>query len=423
MRLLFISTSLPPFPDSATIRSAFLIRGLAQHGWRVVAAGPRYSSGDDSLSRLLPQCCQRLYTSPPAYDRWLPKLGAVPVLGRRLRWMSSVAASFLLAPDVRVGWDRLAVRACAELMDSDERPDIIVSSSGSCTAHMAGSELSCRRGIPWIADVTDPWALVNREPFNVPHVQAINHRLEKATLAQASTLVFTTPETMHAYHKKFGDAVPMACIPCGYSDEEFADALPMPRSARLTVTYVGVAYGMNRNLRPLIEAIAALNRGEPRFRLQIVGPHSTKFEAAAGRAGLSDAEFSGYVPYARSIECMAGSHILFIVGNGGPLQVPGKVYMYLGSGRPILYVGQRRPESDPTYKVLREFPGVTCARQDAADVARALEDLYAAYETWQHRAWQRRGSASLRRFEWNSLSAEFGALCENLVRTPAGAPA
>jgi glycosyltransferase involved in cell wall biosynthesis len=411
MHLLYISSAVPPFHDSATIRTVFLLRGMARRGIQVTTISPDFPGGDASLLARMPDDVHSLRTPAPQYYLTHDRLHG------RMRWLYANAMHYLKVPDVLAGWERQAV-AAAEPVIRSRRPDLLYSSSGSVTAHLAASVLARTHRIPWIADVTDPWSLVERRAVAVPFQRWRNRRMERRTLAAASTLLFTTEECAAAYRDAWGKHLPPAhVIPCGYDREEFREERRILRDGAMRLTYVGVAYGGNRNLDPAIEAVARWNQaaGSTRIQMQVVGPHSAKFETGARQLAADGITFSDRVPYERSLDHIRQAHALFLIGNDGPLQVPGKVFMYLASGRPILYVGQLPKASDPTYKLLRDMPGVAFAEQSSASILERLQELDEQYENWERLALPRRRMPQVEQYEWDRLAGEVVRIAERLI--------
>jgi len=61
--------------------------------------------------------------------------------------------------------------------------------------------------------------------------------------------------------------------------------------------------------------------------------------------------FGDWVPVQESLAVMKSADYLLLFGNKGTIQVPGKVYQYIGTGRPVLMTAES--SKDPTANVLR----------------------------------------------------------------------
>jgi len=93
-----------------------------------------------------------------------------------------------------------------------------------------------------------------------------------------------------------------------------------------------------------------------------------------------------------------------LVGNKSPYQVPGKTFLYLASGRPILYLSQMPHADDPTYQLLRAFEGVAVVPNEAQAIREWLAALNEAqFRAWEAEAHARYAAPSLAPYEVHSL--------------------
>ncbi len=107
--------------------------------------------------------------------------------------------------------------------------------------------------------------------------------------------------------------------------------------------------------------------------------------------------------------------MLLIVGNSGPLQIPGKIYPALASGRPILYAHQLAESEDPCCKLLKEFPGVVFAGNSETELLRVIEIVDERLESLQCEASLRKSMPELKALESRSIGAEFLRFLQEVV--------
>lgn len=354
-RVLLVSLSLPPFRESQTIRSAYIIEAASKYGveFGLVSAEVPDTLADPTLSELLPPDIPRWRTAPPIYTRIYARLNRFS-LGKGVGYLYGNLAYRLLVPDVYAGWQKQAYTLAYKAIE-EFRPDVLMSASGSCTAHLACAMLKRTCRIPWIADLGDPWSWVDWQHKDTWFKAVFNSHLERRVLQHADLLVLTTHQTASAYEKKgFHNTL---VVPYGYRSVDFPTEPMRTHAPPITLTYVGAASRRARNLIPLIMSLDK-KVASADYRLQIVGPASKHFREAAIRSGLHNCLFTGAVSYRDSLDYIKNASILILMGNRSPYQVPGKTFLYLASGRPILYLAQMPEAEDPTYEVLRKFPGV-----------------------------------------------------------------
>ncbi|MDW8051850.1 MAG: glycosyltransferase [Armatimonadota bacterium] len=415
MRVLMISLSLPPYAESQTIRSAYWIEALAQQGveFDLITAEVPPSAADETLCELLPPSVRVWRTPAPPYDRTVDALRRT---GKRwLLYVYSNLAYRLYAPDARRGWERLAQRLALEVIRK-RSPDLILSASGSCTAHLAAAALKRETGLPWVADLGDPWAWVDWQHWDTWLKAIQNHWLERRTLPQADLLIWTTEATYRAYHERwYRNLPPGVVVPYGYREADFVKRVlhtPLP----VCLSYVGAASRRARNLIPLLKALATVAPQLP-LRLQVVGETSMHFREVAHRLRLHCVEFVGRVSYRESIRYICEAGILVLIGNRSPYQIPGKTFLYLASGRPILYVQQVASAEDPTLQLLQSFAGVRRVPNDVD----ALRAFFASltedeFRQWEQQAQHHPHQPELKRFEQAALAHSLKATLSKIAQ-------
>ncbi|MER3402096.1 MAG: hypothetical protein C4337_02060 [Armatimonadota bacterium] len=414
-RVLMVSLSLPPFRESQTIRSAYLIEAAARYGvqFGLLTASVPDSYADPSLYRLIPPEVPCWRTSFPHYSRVRDRL-------RRLRWgrlwdyLYANIAYRLFIPDVYAGWQNHAYQLATQVIPSF-RPDVLMSASGSCTSHLACARLSSDFGIQWIADLGDPWSWVDWQHWDTWYKAIRNSLLERRTLRKADSIIVTTPQTEALYRAMGYNQV--VVIPYGYRAEEF-DTHPLTEAdLPITFVYVGSASRRARNLIPLITALAS-SEVPFEFRLQIVGETSVHFYKTALRLGIKWVDFTGYVPYDQSIQFIRKASILILIGNRSPYQVPGKTFAYLASCRPILYLSQIGPENDPALSILQHFAGVRVIPNDVSKLQSFFRNLTLDnFHEWKLQARTHLSEKLMLDYKTDNLAKIFFELVNNKIRS------
>lgn len=418
---LVISASLPPFNDSSTLRLIGRVRRFSEYDIVPTFIGAEMPQNlETSLLDRLPTSSTILRTSPTTYDQIMARLSELPA-GKFLTWTYSNIMYRLVSPDVRTGWDKQVMGLCKQT-SFELKPDIIVTSGGSHTAHMAGRQLSEHFSVPWVADLGDPWSLVDPKSWVYMVKARRNRLLELQTIPCASGLVFTTETTLTAYQEWLGDKLPQAIVlpSYGYNADDFlTPELECQQSSnKISISHIGAAHQANRNLIPTIQALSALEQTGPlkhSYVLNIIGPHSQSFEEEAVRLKFDSVTFSDRVSYQDSIDWINRSNVLIIVGNASPLQIPGKVYPNLGSGRPILYIGQLPHEQDPTARLLAQFPGVLFAENSQGSIIKALQEINLHFAELVHQAAQRLNVAALQHYESSRISDNFAEFVKKIA--------
>jgi len=266
------------------------------------------------------------------------------------------ASRWLQLPDLAVGWLPWAVsEACRAARRHGCR--VIYSSAPPWTAHLVALLTKRLTGLPWVADFRDPWRANPFRAIPFPSIDRADAWLERRVVLGADRVICNSEAVRDDFRGRFpvrDDRLDrFATIPNGFDPEDFADLVPR-RSAgpdRLVLTHAGVFYG-RRSPEPIFRALRLLRdrgAGGRELLLQLVGP--PEFEGRCLREiadshGVGDlVELTGRVDHRPALELMKGSDIQVLVGFNGPgseLQVPAKLFEYMGVGRSVLALAPGR---------------------------------------------------------------------------------
>lgn len=408
-RILFISTSVPPHFESQTIRNAFFIKALSDNGYQIEIITSPASKEDDSLRDIIANCKYNLTLIPPP---WYPKFiqlvtNKLPnIYGKIIGYL----ANLLLVPDLFNGWSKKIMHSNL-VHEKAKWSDIIISSSGSYEAHLAASKLSSKYQKCFVAELGDPWAKNPIWPESFLIKRIANSHLEKKSLSNADLITFTTKQTTNSYKKTYTNTV-IETIPMGFSRAEFPLPSTSPKNIELNkVTYVGVAYKGSRDITPLIIAINDFEFSN--LTLNVYGYTSQFFDRYVKENLIDSVHFHGPVSYERSVDILRKPSLLIILGNDGKLQIPGKVYMYLATTNPILYLGREEKVDDPTWAFLSEFEGVFYANaSDRDDIQKTISEINSNWQIACQNSYIRAAGKNLAKYEWTEVSNRFASLVE-----------
>jgi len=295
---------------------------------------------------------------------------------------------FLARPDRWLTWRWAGVSAGLRMIRT-WRPAVIWSTYPIATAHLIGSVLRRRSGLPWIADFRDPMA---QEGYPAdPSTWQSFKRIEEDAIRHAARCVFVTPGAARMYRERYPEAAGsrLAVIENGYDEESFAaaergggDTGPL-EPGRVMLLHSGIVYPSERDPTQLFEALGALRQaGAPeakllriRFRAAI---HDALLRDLAARFGVQDMiDIAPSIPYRDALrEMLRADGLLVMQAANCDEQIPAKLYEYLRARRPIL--GLTHPPGD-TAGALRAAGIEAIAPLDsAAAIARALEQFVRA---------------------------------------------
>lgn len=379
--LLVIAFHYPPDNSSTgVLRTLKFTQYLYRHSWRscvISAPVSFYRFTDPESLRLVPPETAVYRTSALDIKQHVSLFGVYP--------------SFLSYPDRYWPWVFPAARQAARLI-RETRVDALYTTSPIPSAHLIGLRLKRRFGLPWLADFRDPWV-----EDSMPMLEKrVARYFERKVVTQADRVICNTPALRRTFLARYPELPPekFVTIPNGYDEADFVGITPR-RDAKFEILYPGPADNVNRNPRPLLEAVAlALKNGWlPRENLQITflgaGDSLRKTGCADDieRLALRDViREEPRVPYREALARQAQADVLLVLNEplgSGPgieasrswtqLCVPAKVYENLRLGRPSLAL-----VSGGAVAELLETTGGghVVAPHDIEAIARRLKELY-----------------------------------------------
>ncbi|HTR97940.1 MAG TPA: glycosyltransferase [Candidatus Acidoferrales bacterium] len=396
-RLLVLAYFFPPLSGGGVHRALSFVRHLPEHGWdcTVVCAGGRdYWVHDASLLAQVPASTEVLRVQGgSALSTWLRLRGGE---GRRragtFAGLRSLSDWWLL-PDSYAGWAGRAARAVAARI-ARGGIDALLSTSPPDSVHLAAERALARRRVPWVADFRDPWIGTSfRTPPTAWH-RARHVAMERRVLESAD-LVLAASRT-HADALRAGGVSIRALehLPNGFEPAPRGGAVAGDEHFR--IVYTGTL-SLMPDAEALLEAVHDLLAHTPgarrKLRVDIAGPFDLEYEDRAVALGLRGiVRFTGPLAHAESRALQRRADVLVLWkprGDGYRTMVPGKLYEYLDSGRPVLAV---LPEGDEAAALVRRAGGEVVAPGHRPELARALETRYMA--------WSGRGRLPDHRPEW-----------------------
>jgi len=376
----------PPMGGGGVYRPLSFVRHLPKYGWRttvITPAGDTYWIRDDSLVERVPPECRVIRTQSWSGQAWLARRrGGKPAPKRSSRGFGTARrlASAVLLPDSYVGWVPFAVRAALEVAKTDH-VDAVYSTSPPESTHLAGLKVHRATALPWIADFRDPWMNLHLLDAPSPLHKNMHRRMEKRVVTGADAVVVTTKWNERAMHEAY-PASRVVRVSNGYDAEELA-ALDVP--ARDARTFRIVHAGMltqKRSATPFLEALARVLAADPGWRdniaAEFIGPREDDNERSVTRLGLGDVvSFRDPLPHAEILRTERAAHVLLLVKHADPRYdglVPGKLYEYIGLGRPVLALA---PPGEARDLVTSLHRGEVASPSSGEEIERALRTMIA----------------------------------------------
>jgi hypothetical protein len=331
----------------------------------------------------------------------------------RLFWKAYAMANF---PDPQKGWRAQAINEAIRIA-SEERFDLILSSSSPFTTHMIAHTLSDELRIPWVAEYRDLWSQNHNSPFG-PILRLYAGRLETRTVRSATAIVTVSPfwakdlESLHPGKRieSFTNGFdPQRYPPCKKDRDKFV------------ITYAGQIYWGKQNPNIILEAISTLiasgKLDETKVELRFYGPHDDRLSSLIDSFRLSSvARQYGVVPRQESISKQCESNAVLLLAWDDPSQpgwIPLKLVEYLGCCNPIIATGGS-PSSIISDILRSTNAGFSCT--DVNETASALLQLYrSALEG--HQDEMERKVDEIKKFDFSEISRNYAKFLDEIALT------
>jgi hypothetical protein len=436
-RVLVITYYWPPSGGSGVQRWVKFAKYLPQEGWKPVIytpENPEYTAIDHTLEAEIPydtEIIRRPIAEPYNIYRKLMGKGASTDMKTltagaskgEVTEISSGKKTFkqrlslwirgnLFVPDPRVGWVRPSVRFLKKYL-AEHPVDVIVTTGPPHSMHLIGQRLHKELGIPWIPDFRDPWTRMYYLK-HLPMTRRTWRRLramEQSVLDACSTVLAVTPLVQEEFQAQ--TKTPVAMITNGYDGGDFNQ--PVEPDGLFNVVHTGLfaADGNPLNLWKVLGVKAWADADfKKALRLRLVGRVDREVYAAIEEAGLRDNVVDlGYCDHLTAVrEQLAASVLILPLRNDPEYRpiLPGKLFEYLASRRPVLGIGQ---EDGAMARVLADTGAGVTAGWDNLEAMRNFIDK--AWE--QHKAGGVPPVAGdIDRFSRRNLTRELAALLERV---------
>ena len=257
-------------------------------------------------------------------------------------------------PDARKNWIKPSVKFLSSYLEK-ENIKTIITTGPPHSLHLIGLQLKEKLAVRWLADFRDPWTTIeyHKELKLTKKSQQKHKELEKQVLNTASQIIVTslvTKEKFEAITNK-----PIEIITNGY-DCQYVGKIEL--DSKFTLSHIGSLLS-KRNPRVLWKVLSDLvaenDDFSKDFRLNFVGAVSTDVLDSIKKYHLNTyVNNVGYVSHKKSVEYQKKSQVLLLIeidSNDAKCIIPGKLFEYMVSNRPIVALG---PKVSDVENILKE---------------------------------------------------------------------
>jgi len=397
-RVLIITYYWPPSGGAGVQRWLKFSKYLPEYGWQPVIytpENPEAPASDDTLFKDISPETEvlktRIWEPYSWYKKFLgirkeEKVNAGFIAERekpKLKEKISVwiRGNFFI-PDARKYWIRPSVRFLRNYLK--EHPvDVIITTGPPHSMHLIARGLKKYFSIPWIADFRDPWSEIDfyEQLYLTPMADRKHKRQELKVLSGAERVVAVGD--IRAKDLEAIGGRPVDVITNGYDDADFALG-DVEADEKFTIVHVG-ALNRDRNHPAFWKVLGELVEEDQAFRealeVRLIGKvdYSVNSNIEQNKLGayLNKIE---YLPHVEIANMLKASRLLYLPINHTPKPnsiIPGKIFEYMASGRPVLGTGPIHGDSAALLK--KTGSGKMVDFEDEAGIRQVLSDSFQTY--------------------------------------------
>lgn len=253
----------------------------------------------------------------------------------------------LFIPDARFLWVKPSV-SYLEKYILENNIDAIITSGPPHSLHLIGLKLKQRLDLKWFADFRDPWTTIGyHKSLRLSNYATKRHKmLERKVLNTADIIIVTSKTTKREF-----EAItikPIAVITNGYDLETVE---PQKLDRKFSLAHIG-SFLSERNPMILWECLIELINAIPDFKshieIKLLGAVSQEVLETISQFKLDPyLNNLGYVSHAEAIAHQKKSQVLLLIeidSTETKSIIPGKLFEYLVSDRPILAIGPKNSD-------------------------------------------------------------------------------
>jgi galactitol-specific phosphotransferase system IIB component len=283
----------------------------------------------------------------------------------------------LFIPDARVFWVKPSV-AYLEKYIRENEIDTIITSGPPHSLHLIGLELKQKMNLKWLADFRDPWTTIGyHKSLRLSHYAAKKHKqLESQVLNSADTIIVTSKTTKAEFQAL--TTKPIEVITNGF-DVEKVDKQTL--DTKFSLAHIG-SFLSERNPKIVWESLVELCTEIPDFKshleIKLIGAISQEVLDTIEQFGLNSfLNNLGYVSHAEAVAHQRKSQVLLLIEiNSDETKsiLPGKLFEYMVSERPILAIGPK--DSDFAEIITNTNTGVFFEYSEKAKLKQTIQEYY-----------------------------------------------
>ncbi|MBE2219009.1 MAG: glycosyltransferase family 4 protein [Ignavibacteria bacterium] len=385
-KVLIISYYFPPMGMGGVQRTAKFAKYLGKFGWQpyVLTVTPKMYLASDNclLHEMLSSGVKIFRTGSGEVNGESGKVVKFKKDSNR-KLLSNISQTFLL-PDSKIFWKSPAL-TLAEKIVKEEGIEMIFATAPPYTDFLIACELKEKTGLPVVVDYRDSWIDCPNNFYPTPLHKNIHRKMETHVLEHADKVVTINDRIKELIHLRypFVKDEKVMVIPQGFDPDDFDQSKHASKNGtpgKMRITYSGSFLNYYTPKYFLDGLKAAIDR-VPEMRSNVeacfVGTFPEEYREYIRGLGIEECvNITGYVEHSVCTSYLRDSHVLWMMINKSErsdLHSTGKLYEYLGAGKPILACV---PEGVARKSLEGHGASILTEPDDTAAITNALISLY-----------------------------------------------
>jgi glycosyltransferase involved in cell wall biosynthesis len=419
-RVLVIAYYFPPLGLSGVQRTLKFVKYLPQFGWHptVLTVEDRgyFAKDEHMLAELegLPVQVLRTHSLDPLHFMRKRNVVAMPS-----GWKYSAFLrinQFFLIPDNKIGWKKHALRVARQEL-RETQYQAIFATAPPYTDFLIAAELKKEFHIPVVLDYRDAWMSNPYHYYATPLHRFLHRTLETRALRYADHVVAINRTIKELIVRENNFPHPdVTILSQGYDPDDFAGPQQAAPGGTMRITYAGSFYD-DRTPAHFLKAMHGFLEDHPAARGHIeacfLGSFRDQDRKTVEALRLSDVvRVLGYQSHHDTVGTLRQSDVLWlIIGDrpGAGMMSTGKLYEYIGAGKPILACV---PDGEAKDILKQHGAAVIVPPEDVDAIRRALESLYTQHRS---RSLPRPDPAFVARFDRRTLTGQLATILSRVT--------
>jgi hypothetical protein len=318
-------------------------------------------------------------------------------------------------PDARRFWVKPSVEYLTSYI-KEHQINTIITTGPPHSLHLIGLQLKEQLHVNWVADFRDPWTTIGyHQKMKLSAKSQKKHKqFEKKVLESADEIIVTSPTTKQEFQQITNQ--PISVITNGFDDVSLGTVV---LDSKFSLAHIGSLLA-GRNPEILWEVLAEIIKENEAFNtafeLKLIGAISNEVLASINKNGLQKhVSLLGYLSHKEAQIQQRQSQVLLLIEIDSletRCIIPGKLFEYMQSGRPIIGFGPYNADFKTILTATNTGSSYNYGQSEKAIIKNKLLSYFEAY---QKKSLNTNG-IGVQQFHRNKLTEQLAVILKPLLK-------